>query len=402
MKTDGLDKRRGIRYNKFMTKKRTLLLFAFGIGACILTLAAMLLLRRIPTVAEWWSTHVSAAYVALAGRITAIVPVSLFELLVIAVVVWGVSLVAMGIVFLVRKRYFGVLCGALSVCLAVLFVLNVYTATAGFAYYRPRLALPMSGNEQSEEFVFAAADHYYDDYVALAERFPRDEKGNVIPPYSLRELSRKLTEAYDKADIAYLYRYTPRGKGMANSWLLSWLRLTGITFLPTAEPNVNKAMPASEIPQTMAHEMAHAKGVMREGDANLVAYYVLINSDDDYLRYCGYFSCFGNIQNAVRITTDDEAIYEKYRLPAVIGTEIGNTYAYWSRQPDIIGKISEFFNNLYLKLNGAGNGTGSYGDATDSDIVDTGEKDEEDKPIYKPVYSTLQRVLFYLYAQKTA
>ena len=147
--------------------------------------------------------------------------------------------------------------------------------------------------------------------------------------------------------------------------------------------------------------MAHAKGVAREGDANLVSYYVLLNSDDPYLRYCGYFSCYSQIPNAVYITTQDAEQTKAFAWPAVASTESANVVAYWQKQPDIIGSISEFFNNLYLKLNGANNGTNSYQDGTNSGIIDTGDKTEDDKPIYKPYYSTLQRIFFGVYAGQT-
>ncbi len=384
-----------------MSKKRVLLWYTVVAAAWAVVLAILLTLRRSGAVAEFWSTHFAAAYVAVIGRLTSILPFSLFECLVFALVVGGVSLLVFGIVSLCKKRFFGVLCGTLATVIAVLSVLNLYTATAGFAYYRQPLRVPQYTEEPDESFVLSAASYFRDDFYALADSLERDSDGNVVCPYSRRQLSDKIAEAFDKAALPGLYAYTPRGKTMTNSWLLSRLRLTGITFLPTAEPNVNGAMPSSDVPQTMAHEMAHAKGVAREGDANLVSYYVLLNSDDPYLRYCGYFSCYSQIPNAVYITTQDAEQTKAFAWPAVASTESANVVAYWQKQPDIIGSISEFFNNLYLKLNGANNGTNSYQDGTNSGIIDTGDKTEDDKPIYKPYYSTLQRIFFGVYAGQT-
>ena len=41
----------------------------------------------------------------------------------------------------------------------------------------------------------------------------------------------------------------------------SYLGITGIYFPFYAEANVNVNIPVNELPTTMAHEMAHAKGV---------------------------------------------------------------------------------------------------------------------------------------------
>lgn len=188
---------------------------------------------------------------------------------------------------------------------------------------------------------------------------------------------------------------------MAASKLMSALHLTGITFLPLAEPCVNVDIPPSELPQTAAHEMAHAKGVAREGDANLVSYYLLLSSDDAYLRYCGYYACYSEIYAAAAISGADKETLQALAFPEAVRGENEYSVAYWKAQPDIPGKISEFFNNLYLALNGADNGTDSYQDPNNWDIVDTGETDGDNKPIYKPVYSTLMKVFFRLYEQRT-
>lgn len=70
----------------------------------------------------------------------------------------------------------------------------------------------------------------------------------------------------------------------------------------------------------------------------------------------------------------------------------------------------EFFNDLYLKLNGATNGTGSYNEGNKTEIIkpvdpETGEpikNPETGKPVYIPVYSKLQKIYFYLYEQRKA
>ena len=70
--------------------------------------------------------------------------------------------------------------------------------------------------------------------------------------------------------------------------------------------------------------------------------------------------------------------------------------------------IGEFFNDLYLKINGANNGTGSYDDGNKSDVItpidpDTGEPEKDPdtgKPVVIPVYSAAQKMYFKLYESK--
>lgn len=381
------------------TERRQLIVAGIAAAASAAALGVLLWLRTLPAAAEWIAAHISAGYVNAAGHLVSAVPFSVFEWLVLMTAATALTLLVAGVVGLCRKRFMAVASGALAVAFLALNVLNLYTLTAGFAYYRDAPPVPESTRAYTDGEAQAAAQYFLDDFTELSGQFERDEHGMVISPYTPRQMSDRIAAEYARLGDWY-YTYTPRAKGMVFSKLMSALRLTGITFLPLAEPNVNTDMPASELPHTMAHEMAHAKGVAREGDANLVAYYLLITSDDDYLRYCGYYASFIDM----RVPIADEEGNLAMRSPGVpeaVWAEYRAANAYWVGQPDVIGSISEFFNNLYLKLNGADNGTGSYNDPiTGSDLVDTGEMDEGGRPVFQAVYSQLTKVYFAVYEQR--
>lgn len=378
--------------------KKTVILLAV-VGALAVVLAVLNGIRTIPAVAEWMSTHIAAAHVAVIGRIVSLLPFSVYELFVLLAAAGGIALLALGIAGLVKRKRRAVLNGLLGILIGVLYVCNVYTVTAGFAYYRNRPPVPVATRAYENGEAIAAAAYFAADFAALSEKMERDSNGCARCPYTTRQLSDRLAAEFARMG-EYCYDYTPRVKGMTASKLMSALRLTGITFMPFGEPNVNTDAPPSEIPQTMAHEMAHAKGVMREGDANLVSYYLLLTSEDDYLRYCGYYSCYSEMRAAASISGADEAQMEALGYPAAVRAEYAYSSAYWDAQPDIVGKVSEFFNNLYLKLNGAKDGTDSYREPNNWDIIDTGEKDEFERPIYKPIYSELMKVFFAIYDDK--
>ena len=112
--------------------------------------------------------------------------------------------------------------------------------------------------------------------------------------------------------------------------------------------------------------MAHAKGVMREADANLVSYYVLLNCDDDLLRYAGYSTLVGEmLEFLVYYDMDEErdALYDM--LSDEYYTDNRFTYEYTKKQGSL-QKIGNFFNDIYLKLSGIEEGTDNY--SPDDDI----------------------------------
>jgi hypothetical protein len=64
--------------------------------------------------------------------------------------------------------------------------------------------------------------------------------------------------------------------------------ISGI-FIPfTGEPHYDAHQPASSLPFTLAHEMAHQRGFAFESEANFVAAVVCLRSDHPYIRHSGW------------------------------------------------------------------------------------------------------------------
>lgn len=381
-------------------------------AALLIVLIVLLTVRTVSTdAAEFWTRNVTQRLVWLPAHVASLLPFSLFEILVFALAAACIVLIILCFVALVKKKFTVVLRGLLWVAIVGLSLGNYYTLTAGFAYNRAPVPVPQSETAYTNDEVIEITEYFLRDYNALALALPRDESGNVISPYSLPELSDKIAAEYARLGGDYFFAYTPKAKGMLNSWFMTLTGITGITLLPLGEPVVNTQTPPSDLPQTMAHEMAHAKGVMREGDCNFVAYYVLLSSNDDYLRYCGYFSVFYHLLHAVDMGQSSTQNYERLaeQISPLIDAEQTNAFLFWverGAQPGLAGavnrlfdSIGNFFNNLYLKLSGADNGTGSYDDTKgDGNLVDTGQTDPDTgAPVYEVTYSSVQKMFFALY-----
>jgi len=396
-------------------KRKNLIALSIVAGSLVLLLLLLLWLRTLsPSFSEFVCRYIARPYVFIAGHITSLFPLSFFEFCIIVVIFGAVALITLAIVGLVRKLGALVLKGALIVVICILSVFNLYSLIVGFSYYRPAAPVPQSEKEYASQDVTKMLRYFADDFNELAGKFERDGNGNVKSPYSLSELSDKLRAEYERLGNDYYYGYTPKAKGIVNSWWLTLNNISGITFVPLGEPTVNRNTPASDIPQTMAHEMAHAKGVMREGEANFVAYYLLLSSDDDYLRYCGYFSTFYSALTAVNADSNKKTDYNEIRngMAPEIRNEIIAANKFWSeksKQPGIAGflnrvfeKVGDFMNDIFLKSNGAENGSGSYSDkVTDGEISDTGQTNPDTgEIIYAVTYSSVQKMYFAVYEQR--
>ncbi len=386
-------------------------LFVLSAITCFLaaTLILMLDLRNNAELAEWWTTHIEAGLERLFGTLTGWIPFSVLEFFIVCLIGLGVFMYVRLIVNLGRKRFRAIAFGALSICTVAMYVLNMYVMTMAFAYYRAEMPIPQSDREYDGSQTVAVVRYFLDDYNKLADSLPRDKNGCVECPYTFSELAERIKIEYARLDGDYFNEYTPQAKPIVNSWLMSQMLITGITFLPTGEASVNTAAPPTSQTVTLAHELAHSKGVAREGDAELLARYILLTADDGYLRYCGYYAAFYNLLDALRLAGEDDAYIELgLSISPLVSAEQRYAYEYWNSQPNIIGQIAEFFNNWYLESNGAENGTGSYDDGNKSEIVIptdpiTGEPEKDpdtNEPIKIILYSQVQKMFFAIYEAK--
>ena len=183
-------------------------------------------------------------------------------------------------------------------------------------------------------------------------------------PYSFSELCDKLNlayEAFDSSSPEILTNYRTRPKRVIFGSVMSDLHIVGVYSFFTGEANVSTDYPDYNTPFTTAHEMAHQRGVLRENEANFVAYLVCLSSDDSYIRYSAYLNMLEHLASALK-KTDYERYLEIYTTlsDAVIADMKASAQVYLEHKDSFIGKLMESFNDNYIKQNGS-EGTVSYG-----------------------------------------
>ena len=163
--------------------------------------------------------------------------------------------------------------------------------------------------------------------------------------------------------------------------------ITGMTFMPTAEANVNKLNVTAGKPFTYAHELAHTKGAMREEDADLIASYITLNSDNYYLRYSGYYYTISSLLNLARYTGVDGDYDEVISLLDTRFTKnLRYNSAYW-KEHNSWAEFANWWNDIYLKISGEKEGTDSYGDDTPS--VDPSKHEITSFSSYQKLYFSI-------------
>ena len=272
------------------------------------------------------------------------------------------------------------------------FTLTYYFATAGIAYQRQSLPFALYQNDVETDMFDSIIHYFIEDFNATASRLTFDDQGLLISPYTLNDVNAILAEEFSNLDDHYFTSFTPQVKPMLTAWLFTEFNITGVSIAITTEAMVNQLVPWSSIPFTMAHELAHAKGVMREEDANLVALYITLQSQNDFIRYSGYFSSFSSLLNLASYTNIPN---HRQSLVNQLSPAIRSNYQayglFWQNY-QWLNELARAVNDFYLRILG-NNGISSYNDQEETETIE--ENGETIQIIVS--FSPYQRLYFLRY-----
>ena len=249
----------------------------------------------------------------------------------------------------------------------ILVIATIFFSGFGPAYSRKKLAdnLGIEQSSVSAEELLYTARVVSSEVNSILASVNFDVSGASIMPYSYSELVTRMNEAFDKyaSSVDYISHFKSTPKAIALSEPMTYTHISGVYTFMTGESNINTNYPDFLIPYTMAHEMAHQRGIAREDEANFVAFLVCIGSDDDYIRYSGYANMI-NYLNSALSRADSEA-YKSFLNNEIQNDIVDEFVAYSlffdkyreSTASDIAGGV----NDVFLQSQGQQAGTRSYG-----------------------------------------
>jgi len=352
-------------------------------------------LMQFENISEWWTITIARLYHLSFAWLFSLVPFSLMEIIVLT---WGILIgiqLVKSIGFAIKNQLRLSLISLQYALITLLVMTNLYVATAGMAYRRQPVVIPQFEGQVLYTEYATIVDYFADRFNNASTQLSfNQETGSVINPYSMDELNDVISDAFINAnlDSTYFTTYSTRIKPLLTSFLYREFQITGVHFAPSTEATINMLIPDALIPYTMIHELVHAKGVMREDDANLVALYVCLLSDDPYLQYSGYFNTFYALLNLTRYMGDPTAYARAYqRLNTTIKADFQFQGAYWANY-DILDTFARWVNDMYLRLFGT-DGVSSYTDVPTIITVEDGENTIE----FIDAFSPYQKLYFYQY-----
>lgn len=383
----------GKKYKRMVAGKA----IAIGVMAALLIILA--LMKLSVDICEWYSLNVSANLIKAANALTGWIPFSLFEILIYAAVALAISFFIFIIVALCRKQFRRALNSFVNLALIVVIVGTVYGAFAILPYGRAPADIPAYENSQLEgEKVYDMTESYIAELSRLAKIQDRADNGELVISGGLEGLNESLQATYERV-LTSDYYYDTDSKLKKWLWpeLMSAFSISGIFFAPTAECNVCTAYYTTATVAAAAHEMAHSKGVQRESDANLVSYYVMLNSEDKFVKYVGYYTLVNKMLLFVRDWCTEEEYEQLYAmLPDEYFADCEFAAAY-SRSQGALGGIGTFFNNIYLQLSGTEDGVGDYNPGNETIIEQIPDGEGGIEEVTRIEYSDVSKMLLYMF-----
>lgn len=330
-------------------------------------LAAYFLLRENRAVMNFLCKALVRPWHAFAGRLFSAVPFSVTEWVILSLAALGVVLLVLLIVRLIRRRWAKAYRTGMTILSVSAAMFALFCLWWGVLYYSDSF-IEQAGLERRDISVqeLETVTRYFAEQASSAgEHVERGEDGVFRADKS--DIFRRSPDIYGGAEQIFPCLAAPavRAKPVLLSRLLSYIRYTGFFFPYTAEANLNADSPACLLPSTIAHELAHLRGVAREDEANFCAVVACMESGDEDYRYSGALLAYIYLGNAL-YSADYDAWREVYStLSENVRADLRANNDYWARFETPAADVSEKVYESFLQTYGDDRGMQSYGACVD-------------------------------------
>lgn len=258
------------------------------------------------------------------------------------------------------RLIFAYVCTGLSVYLAITVFWGAYYYADTFEDKSGLTASPVTVDE-----LYATTKFFAEKLNETALNVPRDEKGVFVA--DKKALCKNSGQIYNNIEKEYTFlngSYTP-SKPMLFSRFFSILGFTGYYFPLTGESQINIDTPACLLPSTIAHEIAHVKGIAPEQTANFVAIRACEVSGNPMYEYSGWLLGYVHLSNA--LYGADNAKWQEVAQALVpqVNADLKDNNEYWNQFESPVADTADKAYSSFLQGYDQKLGSKSYGAVVD-------------------------------------
>ena len=336
------------------------------LGADLAVLGLYLALRHDRGLMNGFADRITTPLKGALGRLCALTSLSVMELLYVLAGAAALVYVVGSVIAVVKargrrgQRAYGALLLAADVCLTVyaLFCL-MWGANYWTDSFQDRSGI--TAQPVAAEDLEAVTVYFAQQLADTADSVPRDENGVYAVPKE--QILAESTAVYGGVTELFPFLdFRDTGvKAVRCSRFMSIMGFTGVYFACIGESNVNVDSPACLLPSTVAHELAHQRGIAWEQECNFLGVLASVTSGMPDYVYSGWLLGFIHLGNAL-YETDPEAYWAiRNALPETVSADLRDNNAYWDQFRDnVVEKVSDTVYDAALKSYGDANGMKSY------------------------------------------
>lgn len=353
-----------------------LALLAIGVASAVL---AQVLGHFPHLIEKGYTEHLGQWAGRSLAAVTRWVPFSVGECLLVSLILWLAVSTGRAVYHVIRgrRRWTNALaCGLLHGGAVLGVVLTVFYWAWGFNYDRAGLIERMQWQAFAEVPEDAAAidelERICQDLVGATNRAyeastgVKDRGTPTAMPLSRQELNTAIDTAYARVtEDLRLHPSFAVSRGPAKPVFFSGIMcrtlILGVYCPFTGEANYNRRMPACELPEVIAHEKAHQRGITSEDEANFFGYLVCASSKTPYLQYSAYLTAQHRFLSELTARAPERGKALLKQLDPGVQRDLSACRAFSRKYAGPVSRVQSRVNDLYLKANRVSQGIRAYG-----------------------------------------
>ncbi len=332
-----------------------------------ITLILNFITKKYPEYIEkFYATKTDKIVREFLSRITGVLPFSVGDFLVLALVIILAVMLFILIIETIKGRFLNSFLNV-AVFLSALYIL--FMLLWGLNYNRHPFAeiAGLKVENSSKQELYALCSQLIERANNLRNFVTEDSEGVMTIEGGYKSVFNRAYQGYDKASKLYpeLGGSYGKPKPILLSEVLCYTGITGIYMPYTGEANVNIKIKDFMLPCTTAHEMAHQRGFAREDEANFIGYLTCSMHPDKDFQYSGVMLAV--IYSMDALYSSDPEAYEilSQKYSPGVKRDLRNDSDFWAKYRGKVEKISNNVNDKFLKSNGQEDGVESYGRMVD-------------------------------------
>ena len=256
----------------------------------------------------------------------------------------------------------------LIICASASIIYGGFCMLWGFYYAAPgvRGVCRITADGVEHDDLIATDRFFLEKANEYSEKVARDSDGLYIMSDETFEHSLKL---YENVCVIYpgLEDKVHRPKKVFFSKCVSLMDFTGFFFPFTGEACINADSPDCMIPSTIAHELAHQRGIAAEDEANFIGILACMEDGDPDYVYSASLLALAHLQSAVYKSGDRDAWQQiKDSYASGVLADLSANSEYWSAyRKNPVNRATSRTYDAFLKSYDQSMGLQTYGACVD-------------------------------------